>query len=172
MVPGLLLPPAFANALSPTDVLVSPADTWAAGPGWHCGLPRWDHYRDGSALMVRQFGVNAPIIVSTITDELGELASVAEQRRHDARVIDLSPRQFRRDDLAFAMSSSPGRTQTNLRSARDPHQIRTRRFPPSGSSADRARGVFYAHRLARIVGAGSGYVFIMSTNRGQVMRVR
>ena len=50
----------------------------------------------------------------------------------------------------YLMSSSPGRLL-----ARGPHQNRTRRFPPSGSSADVSRG-YPPHILTATRGRGSG----------------
>ena len=64
------------------------------------------------------------------------------------------------------LSSSPGGLLP-----RGPHQNRTRRFPPSGSSADVAHGDAPQIRT-RIRGTGRGYRSNNATNLGQVRRVR
>ena len=66
----------------------------------------------------------------------------------------------------FLLSSSPGGLLP-----RGPHQNRTRRFPPSGSSADVAHGDAPQIRT-RIRGTGRGYRSNNATNLGQVRRVR
>ena len=66
----------------------------------------------------------------------------------------------------FRLSSSPGGLLP-----RGPHQNRTRRFPPSGSSADVAHGDAPQIRT-RIRGTGRGYRSNNATNLGQVRRVR
>ena len=65
------------------------------------------------------------------------------------------------------LSSSPGQFPTP-----GPLQIRTRRFPPSGSSADAARG--YGPQIRTVIrGRGSGKLTrSKSTNRSQVRRLR
>ena len=63
-------------------------------------------------------------------------------------------------------SSSPGQSPTP-----GPLQIRTRRFPPSGSSADAARG--YGPQIRTVIrGFGSGKSRSRSANRSQVRRLR
>ncbi len=66
----------------------------------------------------------------------------------------------------MVLSSSPGGLLP-----RGPHQNRTRRFPPSGSSADVAHGDAPQIRT-RIRGTGRGYRSNNATNLGQVRRVR
>ena len=61
----------------------------------------------------------------------------------------------------FRLSSSPGGLLP-----RGPHQNRTRRFPPSGSSADVAHGDAPQSRT-RIRGTGRGYRANNATNLGQ-----
>jgi hypothetical protein len=68
--------------------------------------------------------------------------------------------------IAQEMSSSPGQSPTP-----GPLQIRTRRFPPSGSSADAAHG--YGPQIRTVIrGRGSGKSRSRSTNRSQVRRLR
>ena len=55
--------------------------------------------------------------------------------------------------------------------SRSPHQIRTWRFPPSGSSVDTARD-YGPHNDTTIRGLGSGKSRSRSTNRSSVSRVR
>ncbi len=105
MVARLLLPSAFADALAPPDVLVSPADAATTDPRGYGGSPRRDHDRDCSALVLVERVVDAAIIVSTIADEGGEAPCVFDQRGDDACIIDLPGRQLRRDDLAVAVDS-------------------------------------------------------------------
>ena len=67
---------------------------------------------------------------------------------------------------ADPLSSSPGQSPTP-----GPLQIRTRRFPPSGSSVDEARG--YGPQIRTVIrGFGSGKSRSRSANRSQVRRLR
>ena len=68
--------------------------------------------------------------------------------------------------LAMRWSSSPGRLL-----ARGPHQNRTRRLPPSGSSADVPRG-YPPHIRTTTRGRGSGKRSNNRANRSHVRRVR
>lgn len=64
------------------------------------------------------------------------------------------------------LSSSPGQSPTP-----GPLQIRTRRLPPSGSSADAARG--YEPQIRTVIrGRGSGKSRSRSPNRSHVRRLR
>ncbi len=67
---------------------------------------------------------------------------------------------------SLGMSSSPGQSPTP-----GPLQIRTRRSPPSGSSADAARG--YGPQIRTVIrGRGSGKSRSRSANRSQLRRLR
>ena len=85
-------------------------------------------------------------------------------RDHWTRLI--RPGRLGRPRIARQMSSSPGQSPTP-----GPLQIRTRRFPPSGSSADAAHG--YGPQIRTVIrGRGSGKSRSRSTNRSQVRRLR
>ena len=76
------------------------------------------------------------------------------------------PAPVRRCAPCPAHSSSPGQLPTP-----GPLQIRTRRFPPSGSSVEAARG--YGPQIRTVIwGRGSGSCSRRSANRSQVRRVR
>jgi len=79
-----------------------------------------------------------------------------------AWVVGPSPSSVARSD---EQSSSPGGLHN-----RGPRQIRTRRFPPSGSSADATRG--YVPHIATVMrGSGSGSRRSSALNRSQVRRL-
>ena len=81
----------------------------------------------------------------------------------------------------FRSRGWPGRRPRGLSSSRrraperdarrlGPHQIRTRRFPPSGSSAE--RGSWSYQSWTRIVGVGSGYSCKTPLKRSQLNGLR
>ena len=104
----------------------------------------------------------------------GDVASTEQGTNIGGPVLDVVLRLVRRMDSRLHPSSlaCPSKYHTGLSSSpggllpRGPHQNRTRRFPPSGSSADVAHGDAPQIRT-RIRGTGRGYRSNNATNLGQ-----